>query len=270
MRIATISLLLFLFVNICWSQQTAKQTYNSAIEEVKARNLHAAIDLFSKTMALEPNNDIPVYGRALAKMSLGDTEGAIYDFSLAIEINPYNYQSYHNIGVIEHKAGNIDMAVDYFKKSIKIDPTNVSAMVILAQIYYDSQEIDNAINYFDNALRINKPMRVLTQSQLFYCYTYRASSLSINKKYSQALSDISQALSINGDDSNANYIRGSIMYEMQNYPEAIKSLDKAITLNPELGYGYFVRGMAKRKSNDTMGAAIDFQIAKQFGFIPEQ
>ena len=269
------TLVAFAFL-ICFStvlfaeKKEAKKYYNKALELVKAKEYEKAIEYFSLAMSEQPNNDIPAYGRACAKMKIGDIEGAIFDFNLTLEINPNNYQAYHNLGIIEYEANNLPIAKLYFLQSAKIDPSNAFAFFTLAKIEYTSQNIKEAIVYFDKALNITTDLKLLNHHQLLYCYVHRASCHSILKNFDKALNDIKTALKMDSSDYYTHYMKGSILYELQAFNQAKASYDEALRLNPEFGYGYFVRAMAKRELKDIEGAVSDLEIAEQFGYIPNQ
>lgn len=270
MKKISITLVLFTFCSIFSFAQKkdAKANYNKAIEFVKTKQYEKAIEYFSLSMSGQPEDDIPVYGRACAKMKLGDIEGAIFDFSLTLELNPNNYQAYHNLGTIEYEYGDMEKAKLYFIKSTKIDPSNATAFLSLAKIEYAAENIKNAIYYFNNALNITADLKILNHFQLLYCYIHRASCHSIQKDYNLALKDIKEALKMDASDYYTHYIKGSILYELQAFNQAKDSYNKALSLNPEFGYGYFVRAMAKRELKDIDGAKSDLDIAEKYGYIP--
>jgi tetratricopeptide (TPR) repeat protein len=66
---------------------------------------------------------------------------------------------------------------------------------------------------------------------------------------------------------NANfwYESGMVQRVMKRNEESVKSLDRAIQLNPKLGVAYLERARAKAQGGNIAGAQQDYQKAQQMG-----
>ena len=90
------------------------------------------------------------------------------------------------------------------------------------------------------------------------------------KQYEKALDDINACLSINPDDSEALYQRGTLLVNhYQKYAEALADFNRAIQINSEGKY-YLNRSICHYKLGDMANAVADAQVASQKGVtIPE-
>ena len=101
-------------------------------------------------------------------------------------------------------------------------------------------------------------------------YYMRGVAFSSLKQYENALADFNACLSINRDDSEALYQRGTLLVNhYKKYAEALVDFDRAIQISP-LGRYYLNRSICHYKLGELADAVADAQIASQKGVaIPE-
>jgi tetratricopeptide (TPR) repeat protein len=85
------------------------------------------------------------------------------------------------------------------------------------------------------------------------------------KNYDDAIVDLSKAIELNPEFSEAFTNRGLAKYNLKNYEEAIKDLDSSIELNPNSAIAYLNRGYAKLDGKKE-GACDDFYKALDLGY----
>jgi tetratricopeptide (TPR) repeat protein len=101
-------------------------------------------------------------------------------------------------------------------------------------------------------------------------YYMRGVAFSSLKQYENALADFNACLSINRDDNEALYERGTLLVNhYQKYAEALADFDRAIQINPQGRY-YLNRSICHYKLGELANAVADARIASQKGVaIPE-
>jgi len=101
-------------------------------------------------------------------------------------------------------------------------------------------------------------------------YYMRGVAFSSLKEYENALGDFNTCLSINRDDNEALYQRGTLLVNhYHRYSEALADFDRAIQINPQGRY-YLNRSICHYKLGELANAVADAQIASQKGVaIPE-
>jgi len=101
-------------------------------------------------------------------------------------------------------------------------------------------------------------------------YYMRGVAFSNLKQYENALADFNTCLSINPDDNEALYGRGTLLVNhYQKYAEALADFDRAIQINPQGRY-YLNRSICHYKLGELSNAVADARIASQKGVtIPE-
>gem|GEM_PF-6675340 len=81
--------------------------------------------------------------------------------------------------------------------------------------------------------------------------------------YSNAISVLNQAITMDPKNSEALYFRGVAKFEMGDYRGAILDFSKAIALNPNKFEAYYDRGIAKKRIGDYLGAREDINKANE-------
>jgi len=100
---------------------------SSALEEearlaVEIQNYNRAIQLFSKSISVDPDRLTAYTGRGACYLELGKYDSAKTDFIKVITLDPQNSDGYYLLGTLERKSRNYGISIDYYKKSIDISP----------------------------------------------------------------------------------------------------------------------------------------------------
>ncbi|KAG6371676.1 putative stress-induced protein STI1 [Boletus reticuloceps] len=98
-----------------------KQTGNT---QMSAKKYDAAIDSYSKAIALDPTNAVYFSNRAAAHSSKGDHTSAVEDARKAIEVDPSFVKAYSRLGHAHYNLGDYKAAAAAFSKGTELDPTN--------------------------------------------------------------------------------------------------------------------------------------------------
>ncbi|KAM9761813.1 small glutamine-rich tetratricopeptide repeat-containing protein alpha [Menidia menidia] len=93
-------------------------------DQMKVENFAAAVEFYSKAIALNPQNAVYYCNRAAAYSKLGNYAGAVQDCELAIGIDPNYSKAYGRMGLALASLNKHTEAVSYYKKALELDPDN--------------------------------------------------------------------------------------------------------------------------------------------------
>ena len=197
---------------------TAKYNFN---------DYEGAIDDFTKTINVDPNNLAAFNNRGIIKGKLQDYQNSINDHNKAIEIDPNYAGTYQNRGSINLKLQNYKRAINDFTKVIMSEPNN-------AHIYYDRgiarcelKDYKGAIDDWNRAIEINPNYTT--------AYNNRGTAKHDLKDYKGAIDDYNKAIKIDPNYAEAYYERaftksklGLDKYKLKDYLGAIDDYQDAI------------------------------------------
>lgn len=93
-------------------------------DQMKVENFSAAVEFYSKAIAINPQNAVYYCNRAAAYSKLGNYAGAVQDCELAIGIDPSYSKAYGRMGLALANLNKHTEAVNYYKKALELDPDN--------------------------------------------------------------------------------------------------------------------------------------------------
>ncbi|XP_015254059.1 PREDICTED: small glutamine-rich tetratricopeptide repeat-containing protein alpha isoform X2 [Cyprinodon variegatus] len=93
-------------------------------DQMKVENFSAAVEFYSKAIALNPQNAVYYCNRAAANSKLGNYAGAVQDCEQAIRIDPNYSKAYGRMGLALTSLNKHTEAVGYYKKALELDPDN--------------------------------------------------------------------------------------------------------------------------------------------------
>ena len=105
------------------SEQTGKGFLN-----VINNDYESAIEHFSKSIELEPNNAIAYHQRGLAYYNIGYYQKALKDFNKTIELNPQHLDAHGNRSLVKLELKDYQGALDDINFILKITPNDSKAI----------------------------------------------------------------------------------------------------------------------------------------------
>ena len=121
-----------------------------------------AVELYTKLIALKPDNARYYERRSVALHRLKHYDEAARDDTKAIELEPENAEYYHSRGVTLHAMGQYDQALEDRTKAITLAPNNAR--------YYDQRGITlHEMGQYDQALEDKtKAIKLDTNNEKYY------------------------------------------------------------------------------------------------------
>ncbi|XP_041647902.1 small glutamine-rich tetratricopeptide repeat-containing protein alpha [Cheilinus undulatus] len=93
-------------------------------DQMKVENFAAAVEFYSKAIAINPQNAVYYCNRAAAYSKLGNYAGAVQDCERAISIDPNYSKAYGRMGLALASLNKHTEAASYYKKALELDPDN--------------------------------------------------------------------------------------------------------------------------------------------------
>ncbi|CAI2718904.1 serine protease [Nitrospina watsonii] len=115
----------------------------------------AAIELFGKTLRIDPNFVPARYDLAVAYRGLGQAEDAIAEYEKALQLNPRFPEALSNLGGQYFRQGDVDKAIEQFKQAIAIYPNFIQALSNLGAALNKQQQFDQSVPYLKRALSLD-------------------------------------------------------------------------------------------------------------------
>lgn len=123
-----------LLSTLTYGQNKRAMLYAQATDYGYRNQFKESVGVLSQIIALNPNDSLAYFDRAIMRENLGDTLGAIADFTKEIEIDPKSADNYFLRGILYHKTKMYQEALADFKKVIRIDKGNADAFYYSAQL----------------------------------------------------------------------------------------------------------------------------------------
>lgn len=212
----------------------------------------------------------------VARLNQDDVDGAIQFFSDAIQADPnfapaYNYRGYAKALIVDASAGEDftmavrllhDYADAYFNRGYYIKDTDSSGAI--ADF---TSAIKNIATYtYGNYYHL---------SQRYDPYIQRAEMKFSENKFTDAISDYTDALLLQPSDGNLFLRRAAAYLKDSNHKQTVEDCTQAIKLLPndtshlqQVGEAYYLRGTAKNALRPGAGSQ-DLATARNFGY-PKQ
>lgn len=200
---------------------------NLASNYLKKNDIPAAIEELKASIEIDPEAIEPHAILALLYTSQKKPELARSEYEIALKnaakLHPENADIYKTLGVVYLQGKKFKEAEDAYRTAVKLTPSDAETHFYLASIYNELKKNDLAEEELKRALEL-KPDYHEALNFLGYLYVEE------NKNLSKAGDLIRKALKLQPD--NGAYIDslGWLYFKKGNYKEALKELQKAISL----------------------------------------
>jgi tetratricopeptide (TPR) repeat protein len=163
------------------------------------------------------------YEKAVIAMKYGLPEQAVDYVNLALSLDSRHYQSLDLLGWIHFQAKDYLRAADAFEKCLEIKPDFIDAINRLGTTYYELGGKDKAEQEFLKSLAVD--------GNAFASFNLAKLRLEENK-LPEALDYIDKSILKADRQAGAYNLKGVILNQMERYPEAITSFQRALALTP--------------------------------------
>lgn len=171
------------------------------------------------------NSNILV-GKAKVEMDQNRNKNSINLLIEALNIDPSNSAVYQTLGEVYYKLEKYDESYINYERAVNLkseDPNLYINFAILQSEY--KQDYDKAINNYSKGIELNP-----FSPQVYFAYMNLAIIYNIQGRNSEALENISKALSLNSNNANIFYNYAIILSEVDRNQEALEKIEEAIKI----------------------------------------
>ncbi|HBR22615.1 MAG TPA: hypothetical protein DD713_08660 [Nitrospiraceae bacterium] len=258
---------------------TAIEWYDKGFNYTIKKEYDKAIEAYSNSIALNPNNAKAYRYRGYAYADKEQHDRAIEDYNKAIALDPNDAYVYSVRGHAYSNKGQYDKAIEDYNKAIVLVPLqwgDNSSFILPGYYYFRGFAYDKKGQY-DKAIKdYNKAIAIDPNGSS--AYHFRGRSYAMKGQYDRAIVDYSKAIILTPSYANAEtyYERGIVYAGKGQYDKAIETFNrviedynraiiadynKAIALNPNDADAYLKRGFAYAKKGQYDKAIEDYNKA---------
>lgn len=206
----------------------------------------------------------------------GDFEGALKDYTRAVNMEPKNREILNSRGKTYFDMANSGKYKGQEKSLLEKAIADYTASLAKTQLSdkATSESLSNrgaaygmlgmlelSIKDISEALKLDPTNK--------NAYANRSIAYLNTGQYEKALADYQEYLKYEPNNANFWYESGMVQRVMKRNDDAVKSLDRALQLNPKLAIAYLERARAKAQGGNQAAAQQDYQKAQQMGIKME-
>lgn len=211
------------------NHQLVAAHFDLALAYQQKGEITKAIASLERTIKLKPN-DFEAYNLlGHLYMTQKKVDKALDCFKKTIVINPFLAEGLYNLGVCQMTKGQFSEALKNYQKSLKIFPNNSIVFNNIGVTFEKLGKIDKARTYFKKALKTN-PQNAMALANIGAILIY------IDPK--KARQYFEKAVEADPNFDNAVYNLGVCQRILGDTEASIKSLEKALELNPNFSPTY--------------------------------
>lgn len=207
---------------------------------------------FNRALEIESNLVKAYYNRGLTNLAKEAYYAAIEDLTKALELDPVFHEAHNPRGVAYKALDLLNEALTDFSKAITTIPEDPIPYANRGETYLAQKKFNLAIADFTQSLVLEhpEPAKVFFLRGIAY---WRA------EEFSQALSDLKDAIDADPVLTEAYFHRGEVHFQLKDFQSAVESYSLAIELDESLALAYLKRGLAYHKLKQFDKAAPDLK-----------
>jgi len=144
-----------LAITLCEEEDRDEIYLDIALEYQNLAQYKDAIDILTKALKVNPQNEGALYEIAFCYDQLGDYNQAIKSYSSFIDENPYSYTAWYNLGNAYSKAEKHEKAIWAYDYSLLINNEFGPAHFNLGNAYLTTEKYHKAIEHFSECMRLD-------------------------------------------------------------------------------------------------------------------
>lgn len=200
----------------------------------KLEDWEDAAEANAKWVELEPQNTSAYSSLGWSYYILNQFESAAESFKSALGLDDTNFTAYRGLGHVEYGTGNYKSAIENYSKWIEYDPENDNAYTSLGWSYFNNGQFSEALDTFLKALSLNPDSGRAYQGagNVYEQFGDGVSATNYYRRWAELSTGEYQP-----------YAKlGWVLFELEEYEDAIDAFDQVVFLDPENSSGY--KGLA--------------------------
>lgn len=182
-----------------------------------------SITVLDKALSFNKNNSEVKYNLGFTYKLMGKNDEACHCFEYVISENPNDVLAYNHLGSIYAAKKDYQKSISIYKRGLQVDPNHPILQYNLARSYVAINADFDAFNAFEAALRAKPSWKdaVKEYSALLNKYSRTKESCEV----------IQNAINLYPTDGQLYYLLGKSFLVQTDYESAVKSFEKAISLD---------------------------------------
>ena len=182
-----------------------------------------SIAILNKALSFNKNNSEVKYNLGFTYKLMGKNDEACDCFEYVISENPNDVLAYNHLGSIYATKKDYQKSISIYKRGLQVDPNHPILQYNLARSYVATNSDLDAFKAFEAALRAKPSWKdaVKEYSALLNKYSRTKESCEV----------IQKAINLYPTDGHLHYLLGKSFLVQTDYESAVKSFEKAISLD---------------------------------------
>jgi tetratricopeptide (TPR) repeat protein len=198
--------------------------------------------LADKTLSREERVFV-YFSRARAAMNKQDMAGALRDLDESIKLDPSQSVSFASRGIAHGTLGNLEPAISDFSRAIELDPTDSVSFQNRGKTYSDSGDQQRAIQDYSRVIGMGSDGPIPRNGR---CWSLAV----LGRDLDAAKRDCEEAIRLAPNDGNNFNSLAFVRFRSGDYAGAVEEYTRALSLKPDSGSSYYMRGRAKARIDD--------------------
>ena len=211
----------------------------SALGTLTWRQCHiwrSSIDLWTHTLAVDPNNVTAHYNLGNALAEVGRQEEAVRHFQQAIQIEPRNAKVHYNLANALSDLGRLDFAIEHYETAVRSNPRFPEAHYNLANALTRLDQVESAIDHYQQAVALNPHYAA--------AYFNLGNALADQNRLAEAMDQWRQASTLEPKMPGPYIGLGRGLLTLGEPAEAAHQLETAVQLQPSHPEAWFLLAVA--------------------------
>jgi tetratricopeptide (TPR) repeat protein len=206
-----------------------------------------AVDSLKKAVDLDPSNADCHYNLGLALRLKGELEAAGAEFRTALKFAPQHGLARRSLGLVLRETGDLESAASELRQSVSELPDDAQGHHLLGTVLLKQNDLNGASQEFGKAITLDPN---LTEARASLSQALQKAGR--KDEAQQASADLRKM-----KEEGANLGQAMILVqtaagysEKQDFTSAVRTLQEAVSLSPNLGEARYQLGLALRREGD--------------------
>ncbi len=226
--------------------------FNLALAYASIDQPEVALEHYRHATAINPSYTRAYYNAAHIYSELGQLDSSAVFYERVVELDPENSKAMFNLGLIYTKLERHAEAVRIYGRLVDQDPVNTKGLNNLGGAYRRMREYDSAFVYYDRLVGLTRSSSA---------YFNRAKVYDDLDSVAAAKRDYAVAIEQRSDYAKAYHNLGVLEKRTGNLYEAVRRLEKAVSLEPSNWKSHWILGQVYVKLGQLKEAREEYTIA---------
>ncbi|HUE81096.1 MAG TPA: tetratricopeptide repeat protein [Pyrinomonadaceae bacterium] len=198
----------------------------------------------NQKLATQPNDDVVLNMRAIARMRLGRYSESLDDLQRAVSLKPNKSEYHANLGYVLWKLGRLNEAISAERAALKLDEKNFTAHYQLGRFLLrigNDSDLDDTITHLKRALELD-PRQYEVRFELIAAFRARGD-------LAQAAVQLDVLQDARPTDARVFYITGLLDADRNDLNAAVLNFNEALRRDQNLFGAWQDLGLAYMKGN---------------------